>query len=85
MTFARALRAGRFEDSPAQRRRRLRALGGESEGGDGLLELGELRRAALALGEVPLEALALVGVQRVERVGRGELVEVGAHQIWAQK
>ena len=84
-TFAAALRAGGFEDSPAQRRRRLRPLGGESEGGDGLLEVGELRRAALALGKVPLEAVSLVGVQRVERVGRDELVEFGSSSGWAQK
>jgi hypothetical protein len=43
------------------------------------VQLGELPAALLALAQVALVGLGLVGVERVERVGGGQVVEV--HEI----
>src|SRR6185437_8482629 len=61
---------------PGGRGRRDR---GEGESRRALVELGELRAALLALAQVPLVGLCLVRLERVERVGGGQVVEV--HEI----
>ena len=58
-----------LDDPAAQLLRRDRPFGRVGEGRDGLAEQRELLGAVLAVREVPLETLALVVVEGVERVG----------------
>ena len=69
-----------LDDAVAQLLRRHRPLGGVREGRDRLTEQSELLGALRAVLEVPLEALALVVIERVERVRGKEIVGVLAHR-----
>src|SRR5205085_4927336 len=64
------------DDAAAELRRRHGTLRGVGERTDRLVERCELGAAALALVEVLFEGPAVVRVERVERVGGGQIVEV---------
>ena len=74
-TFVRSAAAWSRMAGPQPRGRSGRDRG-EGEARGGVAELGELLAALLALAEMLLVGVRLVGVERVERVGSGQLVEV---------
>src|SRR5205823_3080737 len=71
-----ALGRGRVEDAAPQPCGRSRCRDGQRERGRRLAERRELAAATLALREMRLVLLALVGVERVECEGRGQVVDV---------
>ena len=75
----RPLRRCRVEDRRAQPRGRSGRDRGERQSCRGLVELGELLAALLALAQVPLVGLGLVRGERVERVRGGQVV--GVHDV----